>query len=194
MSRKQMKFLIPIILLIGLASFLWLMFPQPSSQEYEIDQRYEVNQNYDVSQIMEEIFYNNFLVNTESNSGITIYLVSFYSNSTDTQVGEFIEYSVLNHTSEYVVFPNRAFGLRVFTPNENLHKWVEVSPNIVFGDITTGLPPYTEASGTQTENLFFLLYSDYKPNLPEKLRFCVFGVGQNTQKKYVACLDTLREK
>ena len=130
-------------------SFSWIAFSQQPSQEPKTDQ------SYDVSQGMEENFIENFLINTEVNTGITIYLVSFYDNPTDTQVGEFIDYSVLNHTSEYVVFPNRAFGLRIFTPNESLHKWVEISPEIVFGDITTGLPPHTEASGTQTENLFF---------------------------------------
>ena len=194
MSRKHVKLFFLTIFLVGLVSVLWLLFSQPSSQEYEIDQNYKVYQSYEVSQIMEEIFNKNFLVNTEANIGITIDLIYFYSHSTDTQVGELIEYSVLNHTNEYVVFPNRAFGLRVFTPNEDLHKWVEISPNIVFGDITTGLPPHTEASGTQTENLFFMLYSYYNPPLPEKLRFCVFGVGHITQKKYAACLDALRVK
>jgi len=185
--RKKTSFLSNILLFI-LISFSWVACSEQPSQEPKTDQ------SYIVSQGMEDNFNENFLLNTEVNTGITIYLVSFYDNPADTQIGEFIAYSILNHTNEYVVFPNRAFGLRVFTPNENLHKWVEISPEIVFGDITTGLPPHTEASGTQTENLFFLLYSDYKPNLPEKLRFCVFGVGQVTQKKYTACLDALREK
>ena len=143
---------------------------------------------------MENNFTEQYLSDSDVNSGITLLLLSFHNKATDSQAGEFIDFAVLNHSSESISFPNAAYGLRIFSPNELSSKWNELSTVFSLGNDETLLAPHTEVYGPQTNDSFFLLYSDFETIFPEKLRICVFGVGQLSHKKYAACVDALREK
>ena len=149
---------------------------------------------YKLSQEMEEEFRKEFLVGVERNSSIAIKPLSFYNEPTETEIAELLDYAVYNNTDEYVDFPNTAYGMQLFTPDENSQKWTEILPIVPFRNETTAIPPAREGSKKLLENTFFLLYTDYGTNLPEKLRFCVFGIGRTTKNKYADCLDIFREK
>jgi len=143
---------------------------------------------------MEEEFSSNFLNGAERNSSITIKMLSFYNDPTETEIAELLDYAVYNHTDEYIDFPNTAYGIQVFTPDESSQQWIEINPIVPFRNEKITIPPITEKPKTRLGSIFFLLYSDYGSNLPEKLRFCVFGTGRTTKIRYADCLDVLREK
>ena len=150
--------------------------------------------SYEISAEMENEFKQKILGNSELNSGVTLYLVSLNKKSTDTEIGEYVDIAILNHTDEHIIFPNGAYGLRTFSPRESFKSWAEINSTTNFGDVQIAIAPHTETKGTHPGNTISLLYSDYEDNLPQEIRFCVFGIGKNTQKEYVACLDTLREE
>jgi len=187
MIRKYIKSLgivLAVAILASISAPLWL---------YPILNR--TNIGFSPSQEMEQEFAKQVLVNADVNTGVTIQLLSFHDDATDTQAGEFFDYAVLNHTDEPINFPNAAYGLRIFSPDEASHQWREVIPVIPLGTDTTQLLPKTESYGHKTNNSFFMLYSDFdNMDIPQKLRICVFGVGKLTGKKYVAFVDVLRKE
>jgi len=100
----------------------------------------------------------------------------------------------LNHSDENISFPNTAYGLRLFSPNENSRTWDEIKSNFPVGNEETVLKKHTEGYGLNTNNSFFMPYAAFDYEIPEKLRICVFGAGQITLKNYAACIDVLRKK
>ena len=142
---------------------------------------------------MQQLFINQFAANANINSGITIYVESFYDQPSDTQTGELIEYVILNHTNEDITFSNVGFGLRVFTIDETGGMWQEIFPVIHPDNTQTILMAKVEKYNPQANNSVYLEYSYFRGNLPIKLRILVNGIGKLSHTTYVAYIDLLRK-
>jgi len=184
MKRKYLNYfgvLVLIAILIGISIPVWI-FPLFSNS----------HKKFTISQGMEQEFLSLYKENADVNKGVTIQLLSFYDNEADTQAGIFFDMAILNHTDEPIVFPNAAYGLRIFTPDEIILEWIEVIPNFPLGDDATLLMPKTESYGPNTNNSFFMPYVAFDADIPNKLRISVFGIGQITNKTYIAFVDVSR--
>lgn len=186
MIKKYVKgigILVAIVVFASVTASLW--FPSMLAQKHV---------RFIASEEMEQEFSKQFLANTDVNTGVTIQLLSFHKDASDTQAGEFLDYAVLNHSDEPITFPNVAYGLRIFSPDELSRQWLEVKPAFSLGSDTTIVLPKTESYGPKSNNSFFVLYSDFdNTDIPKKFRVYVFGTGQTTNKKYVAFIDVSRE-
>lgn len=181
---KGIGILLVIVVFASIATSLWFL-PMLS----------QTHAGFIVSQEMEQEFAKQFLANADVNTGVTIQLLSFHKDASDTQAGEFLDYAVLNHTNEPINFPDAAYGLRIFSLDELSHQWLEVKPAFSLGTDSTIVPPRTESYGPKSNNSFFMLYSDFdNKDIPKKLRIYLFGIGQMTDKIYVAFIDVSRDE
>ena len=173
-----------IVILAGVTSPIWLIPLLSGSISH---------QTFDVSEEIEKSFSDIFLKDSDSNSGITILLLSFYDEPSETQAGQFFDIAILNHTDENISFSNVAYGLRIFTPNKTSNKWREIKSIYSFGSDETILSRKTEGYSPKLNNSYTMFYSEFNDDIPEELRICVFGIGQITLKNYAACMDILRK-
>jgi hypothetical protein len=187
-TRKQNVFVsgITIFLLIGLiilfTSTVWLPYflnpPLPS---------------YTPTSNIGKVFIEKYAKNAEINTGISLHVSSFYSDPASTQPGELISFDVYNNTDEPVVFEDIGFGLRFFTPDENLGDWKEVKIMYIPAKISKIVEANTRSYDIVNDNSYSVNYSDFKVDLPEKIRLFIKGVGQASNKTYVAFVDLLIE-
>lgn len=174
--------MIGIGLLILLSSTIWL--PSLLNSPYS---------SYSLSPSTEKDFIDRFAKNADVNSGLNLHVQSFYSDPSSTQAGELISFDVYNNTDEPIVFQDHGFGIRLFTPEEELETWKEIMLLYIPAETTKVIGQKTETYDPITDNSFFLLYSDFEIELPEQLRFFIIGTGQLSNKKYVAFVDLLRK-
>ncbi len=177
---------ISIFLLIGLiimlTSTVWMPYflnpPLPS---------------YTPTSSMEEVFIEKFTKNADVNTGISLHVSSFYSDPARTQAGELISFDVYNNTDEPVVFDDIGFGLRFFTPDENLGEWKVVKRLYTPAKTSKIVGPHVQSYDMVNDNSYFVLYSDFDVGLPQKIRVYIKGIGQASNKIYIAFVDLLRE-
>ena len=177
---------ISILLLIGfvgmLTSKLWLpYFLRPSLSSYT------------PTSDMENVFIEKFSKSATVNSGINLHVSSFYGDPSDTQAGELLSIDVYNSTDEPVAFENIGFGLRFFTPNDNLGDWKEVELLYTPAKISKLVGAHTMSYDMVNDNAYSVNYSDFKAELPNKIRLYITGSGQISNKTYVAFVDVLRK-
>jgi hypothetical protein len=166
------------VLLIAWSSTIWLpklVIPSIST--------------FSVSNDLQQQFISQYAVNADINSGVTISVESFFDRPSDSPVKELVEFTVFNNSSEDIYFKNNGFGLRIFTVNDTIEEWQEIIPIIHPADIPTILLARTERVGPQTNNSYYLQYSDFVGKLPSKLRIFITGIGKITGKTYDAYID-----
>jgi len=150
---------------------------------------------FTVSDEMKNKFTEQFLSNTEVNKGVTIQILSSQGKAVDNPFDTLISYAVWNNTDEPIVFDNEFYGISVFSPDELTQKWNEVKLSSLIGNDQVVLLPKNENPRPYSTNRRVLVFSDFEnANIPENMRFCVFGTGQITGKKYSACTDISRRK
>jgi hypothetical protein len=173
-----------LIILVSATSAIWLIPLFSGSVSHK---------TFELSEELEKAFSDAFLNGFDTNSGVTILMLSFYDRPSQTQAGVFFDIAVLNHSDENISFPNAAYGLRLFTPNEISSTWSEIKSNFPIGNDERVLEKHAETYGVNTNNSFFMPYEAFPTELPTKIRICVFGEGQITHKKFAACIDVLRQ-
>ncbi len=148
-----------------------------------------------VSQEMEQNFATQYLTDAEVNTGVTIQLISFQGNPTDNQFDHLVDYAVWNNTDEPIIYANDFFGIRVFSPDETSQKWATIKLSSLIGNDPVMLMPSNKEPDPYSTNRRFLSNLLLEnADIPENLRFYVFGTGQITGKNYVAFIDVSREK
>jgi hypothetical protein len=168
--------------LILLTSPLWLAnLNNPSFNSYAPSSDLEVE------------FSESYAKNADINTGILIRVTAFYKNEFESQMGKFVEFEVYNETNEPVIFKNIGFGIRIFSPDETSVAWQEIkllySPEMVPKIIDSN----TTSFNPNIYNSFVVLYSDFDVELPKNIRLYISGVGQITNKDYIAFVDLARE-
>lgn len=174
-----------VLLLVGLTILLTSVIWVP----YFIN---HPNPTFEPSPSMEAAFINKFVRDADANKGITLHVSSFYDSPTRTQSGELLSFDVYNHTNEPVIFDDIGFGIRFFTPDKNLDDWSEVELMIKPDKAKTIVDPATVSDTTAYDNSVSIYYSYFEVNVPKELRVYIIGVGQTSNKFYVAYEDLQR--
>lgn len=174
------------ILVIGfvvlLSSPLWLAsINSPSFNTYEPSSELEVE------------FVENYAKNANINNEILLRVTSFHNNEFESQAGELVEFEVYNKANEPIVFKDIGFGVRIFTPDETSMTWKEI--NLLYSPETAPkiIDPNTVSFNPGIYNSFVIFYSDFGVEIPNNIRLYISGVGQVTNKDYIAFVDLTRE-
>jgi hypothetical protein len=147
---------------------------------------------FTVNPTLEQDFRKHYLENVNTTSKIAIKILSSYDSPKDTDWGELVKFAIYNQANEPVEFPE--YGLRIFTPDDKNHSWVEVkklNPSMDNPIIIMPNGKIIDSFGNLQENYGYLAYANYPENLPPRLRFYITGVGQKTHQVYAAYVDLL---
>jgi hypothetical protein len=130
--------------------------------------------------------------NVELNSGITMVRVTGgISIDSPINAAQDMTIMVFNHVDEPVVFPNQAFGLRIFQVNPEVVMWEEIELQTYPHPTAETLPPRLEQYDAVINNMWSLFPNSF-PDLDHlQVRLYVQGVGDETATKYGAFLDAV---
>lgn len=175
MKKAILIIIISLIIITVIIGFTQAIHVQSSMCEQKTINNLIANQ-----QFLDEIGYIDNL-----NNGITIEIRKIpFSSGKDKLYPTYI----FNYTEESITFRNEAYGMTIFSFNENTNKWNKVEISMVYENTPIKIRPNNTKKGH--ENSSVIVKSSLKNvDFSEPIRIFVSGIGDVSHLRYGAYTD-----